>query len=222
VNIIPALEDKRLSFGRAGLGFDATILYIDIKNSASFLNVYTPKVVAKIHMNIFSTVVHIAAIYNGEVRNFNGENLLVFFKDTGKSVTNMAVQAALIMKYMLVIDEKGINKYLLSKYETSIDFGIGIDCGTVLCTKVCIGGGNNSNLVFIGNCINKADKLSKMRNYPSNIGITDAIYNNLDDKNKYKKSAFDLDSKEYLWQLDYINYNGKNEFCYSTTYCCLF
>jgi adenylate cyclase len=222
VNMIPALEDKRLSFGRAGLAFDATVLYIDIKNSSSFLNTYTPKVVAKIHMNIFNTIVHIAAIYNGDVRSFNGESLLVFFKDTGKSVINTAVQAALIMKYMLTIDEKGLNKYLLSKYETSIDFGFGIDCGTVLCTKMCIGGGNNSNLVFLGNCVNKAAVLSRMRKYPNNIGISDAIYNNLDDKNKYKKATVDLDNKEYLWQLDYLNFNDKNEFCYSTTYCCLF
>jgi adenylate cyclase len=221
VNMIPALEDKRFSFDRAGLSFDATVLYIDIKNSSSLLNIYTPKVVAKIHMNIFNTVVRIAAIYDGEVRSFDGKGLLVFFKDTGKSVINMAVQAALIMKYMLVIDENGLNKYLLSKFESSIDFGIGIDCGTVLCTKMCIGGGNNSSLVFIGNCINKAEIISKKKEYPNNIGISDAIYNSLDDKNKYKKAVLGLDSKEYMWKLDYLNYNNKNEFCYSTTYCCL-
>jgi adenylate cyclase len=221
VNLIPSLEDKRLVFGSKGLSFDVTVLYIDIKNPSLLMNTYTPKVVAKIHMDIFNTVVQIVSIYNGEVRSFNGESLLVFFKDTGKTVINSAVQAALIIKYMLAIDENSLNKFLIRKYDKSIDFGIGIDCGTVICSKMCFGGGNNSSLIFSGNCVNKASIISKIRAYPSNIGITDEIYSSLDDKNKYTKADCDLCNQKYLWRLEYLNYNRKMEFCYSTTYCCV-
>ena len=160
VSVIPSFDDKRLKFGSKGLSFDATVLYIDIKNSSLLLNHYTPKVLAKIHMNIFNTVSQIASIYSGEVRSFNGDSLIVFFKDTGKTVINSAVQAALVIKYMLAINEKSLNKYLLSKYGNSIDFGI--DCGTVLCSKMCSGGGNNSSLIFSGNYVNKASIISKL------------------------------------------------------------
>lgn len=48
------------------------------------------------------------------------------------------------MKYMISDSESGINNYL-SKY-SAIDFGIGIDDGKILATKIGIAGENNRDI----------------------------------------------------------------------------
>ena len=75
-------------------------------------------------------------------------------------------------------------KKLFSKY-SNIDFGIGIDDGKILCTKVGLSGFNNRDLVWIGNPVNKSVKIGDNLKSPYHIGISSHVYNNLTDDVKY-------------------------------------
>ncbi|MDQ7003440.1 MAG: hypothetical protein Q9N67_00345 [Ghiorsea sp.] len=101
---------------------------------------------------------------------------------------------------------------------TSVNFGIGIDHGKILCAKVGISGANNRDLVWIGNAVNKSVKIGDKLH--GNIGISSLVYSNLEDDVKYstKKDFYGNDEKVNMWAHSYHDYNGEQEPYYSTTY----
>ncbi len=220
LNQVPSLDDNRLTFGARGLNFDTTVLYIDIRNSTILLNTHKRNVIAKIHMAYYNTIVRVARYFRGDVRSFNGDSLLVFFQGTTNDSVNDAVQAAMTMKYMLSIDDDCLNNYLKRKYNTNLDYGIGIDDGEILCTKVGVRGDNNRDLVWIGNAVNKAVKISDTRKSSYNIGISKRVYGLLDEEHMYSTSEdrYGRDIKINMWHSAFFKYNRLNENYYFTDY----
>lgn len=219
VNTVPDISDSRLTFGNKGLQFDATVLYIDMRGSTEVLNKHNKPVVAKIHMCYFHTIVKIANSLGGEVRSFNGDSMLVFFQGTSKTCLSNAVKAAMQMKYMIATDDGGINK-LLEKY-TPIDFGIGLDYGKILCTKIGVGGdSNNKDLIWIGNAVNKSTVLSDLSKSPKHISISSLVYENLLDEVKYgiAKDFCGSELKVDMWTSEPFVYNDQWETRYSTSW----
>lgn len=218
VSYVPTLDDSKLTFGNKGLKFESTVLYIDLRGSTALVNKHNKGTVAKIHKAYYYTIVKITKSLGGENRSFNGDSLLVFFQGTTKNSLSNAVKAAMKMKYMLSNSE-GISKHL-AKY-TSIDFGIGLDDGDVLCTKVGIGGTyDNKDLIWIGNPVNKSTVLSDSGKSPNHIYISKRVYDNLNDEVKFhtKKDMWGNDQKVDMWNQTSIVYNGNWETCYYTSY----
>lgn len=218
VSYVPTIDDSKLTFGNKGLKFNTTVLYIDLRGSTALLNNHNKSTVAKIHKAYYYTIVKIAKSLGGENRSFNGDSLLAFFQGTSKQSLSNAVKAAMQMKYMLSNSE-GISKYL-KKY-TSIDFGIGIDDGDILCTKVGIGGTyDNKDLIWIGNPVNKSTVLSDHAKSPNNIFISYHVYSNLLDEVKYytTKDYWGNPQKVDMWKQTSIKYNEDYITCYYTTY----
>jgi class 3 adenylate cyclase len=218
---VPTISNSKLTFGCKGLEFEATVLYIDMRGSTSILNTHTKRVVAKIHMLYYHAIVKIAKATGGEIRSFNGDSLLVFYQGTTTdgSLSN-AVKAALKMKYAIkVLLNENLKRY------SDIDFGIGIDHGKLLATKVGIGGSDETkDLIWIGNAVNKSTKISDKCKSDYNIGISEYVYNNLTEDVKYviKEGLFGEYNKD-IWESsfsDYIDYNGKSESIYTTKYHC--
>jgi class 3 adenylate cyclase len=214
---IPDIDDSRLTFDNTGLRFDATTLYIDMRNSTKILNKHYRTSVAKLHKAYFHIIVKITKSLDGEVRSFNGDGMLVFFQGTTKDKLSNAVKAAMKIKYMLTIDEKIKNK--LEKY-SPINFGIGIDYNKILCTKVGISGTNNRDLVWISNAVNKAVKIGDHLEAPYHIGISSFVYENLNDDVKYhiEKDKWGNEIKKDMWQSAYFTYNDYQEIYYYTSY----
>jgi len=218
VTCVPDLDNPKLTFGNKGLKFEATVLYIDMRGSTEILNKHNKSTVAKIHMAYFHTIVRIANSLGGEVRSFNGDSLLVFFQGTTKARLSNAVLAAMQMKYMIANEDGGINQ-LLKKY-SSIDFGIGIDYGEILCTKVGIIGTNNRDLIWIGNSVNRSVVLSDGSKDPYYIAISDQVYNNLEDRVKYgiRKNLWGTEEQVDMWSSQTFNYNNRSETYYRTSW----
>ncbi len=216
ITAVPDIDDSRLTFNNKGLRFEATTLYIDMRGSTAVLNNHNRTTVAKLHKAYFHTIVTIAKNLGGEVRSFNGDGMLVFFQGTNKVTLSNAVQAAMQMKWMLSSDDSVVKKQM-EKY-SAVDFGIGIDDGKVLCSKVGISGVNNRDLVWIGNAVNKSVKIGDKLH--GNIGISSYVYTNLLDKVKYitEKDVFGNDVKVDIWKSDYFDYNGEQQLFYYTTY----
>ena len=216
ITYVPDINDTKLTFGNKGLKLTATVLYIDMRGSTAVLNNHNRTSVAKIHKAYFHTIVTIAKSLGGEVRSFNGDGMLVIFQGTTKTKLSDAVSAAMQMKWMLTSSDSKVKKKM-KKY-TSVDFGIGIHYGDILCSKVGIAGENNRDLVWIGNAVNKSVKIGdKIHN---DIGISSTVYENLEDRVKYviEKDWNDNDVKNDVWQTAAIEYNGSQETYYFTTY----
>jgi class 3 adenylate cyclase len=210
ISSVPDISNTKLTFGNTGLIFEATVLYIDMRNSTAILNKHNKSTIAKIHMSYFHTIVKIATALGGEVRSFNGDSMLVFFAGTTKQVLSNAVQAAMQMKYMIANSESGINN-LLSPY-SAVNFGIGLDNGKIMCTKVGVGGSsNNQDLMWIGNAVNKSTKISDLCNSPNHIGISKYVYNNLLEHVK-------LGKQKSIWgNIDEIDMWNQTSFTYNNT-----
>ena len=169
-------------------------------------------------MAFFHTIVKIANSLSGYVRSFNGDSLLVFFPGTSKTTLSNAVKAAMQMKYMISDKEGGINNQL-KKY-SPIDFGIGIDDGKILCTKVGIAGTNNRDLIWVGNPVNKAVVLSDFSKSPRHIAISSLVYTNLLDNVKYgkRKNYLGQDENVDMWSMSTFTFNNTSEYYYSTSW----
>jgi class 3 adenylate cyclase len=218
VDYVPDIENSKLTYGNKGLQFEGTVLYIDMRGSTTILSKHNRPVVAKIHMSYFHAILKIAEIHNGEVRSFNGDSVLVIFYGNNKVTLNSAVTAAMQMSYIISSNE-GINEYL-SKYSI-VDFGIGIDFGHILCTKIGLARKpNNKDLIWIGHAVNKSTVISDSCKYPLHIGIAGVVYNNLNDNLKYvtTKNYWGMDEKIDIWTKGYLSYNGNTEIYYYTSY----
>jgi adenylate cyclase len=219
VTTVPDISNSKLTFGNTGLIFEATVLYIDMRDSTEILNKHNKSTIAKIHMAYFHTIVKIATALGGEVRSFNGDSMLVFFAGTTKRMLSNAVQAAMQMKYMISNSKSGINN-LLSTY-SAVNFGIGLDDGKILCTKVGVGGSsNNQDLMWIGNAVNKSTRISDLCNTPNHVGISYYVYSNLQDSVKYGylESIWGNKEKVDMWTQGSFLYNNKYETYYYTSW----
>jgi adenylate cyclase len=215
---IPDIGNPKLVYGNKGLQFEATVLYIDMRGSTSILSKHNRPTVAKIHMCYFHAILKIAASYSGETRSFNGDSILVFFHGRNKQAINNAVMAAMEMAY-IISSEDGINEDL-QKY-SKVDFGIGIDFGEILCTKIGLANKpNNKDLIWIGNAVNRSTVISDLRKNPYPVGISALIYQNLNENVRYhtQMNYWGQEEKVNMWIKGYLNYDGKQEEYYYTNY----
>jgi len=213
---IPTIDTSTLTFDCTGLEFEATVLYIDMRGSTSVLNKHRKRTVAKIHMIYYHTIVKIAKSTGGEIRSFNGDSLLVFYQGTTKGSLSIAVKAAMQMRYSII---ELVNDNL--KNYTDIDFGIGIDYGKILATKVGIGGVDTTkDLIWIGNPVNKAAKISDECKASLYIGISKLVYDNLEDYVKYGEEDRGVFGKQTvdMWKQFYFTYNGISKIVYKTSW----
>lgn len=218
ITSVPTLEDTRLTFGNTGLRFEATVLYIDMRESTKLLNKHNRTTVAKLHMAYFHTIVSIANSLGGEVRSFNGDGMLVFFQGTTKQTLSNAVKAAMQMVYMLNSSDSKVKKKL--ELYSNLNFGIGLDDGKILCTKAGRSGNNNRDLVWLGNAVNKSVKIGDKLQSPYHVGISSYVYSNLQDNVKFHNGTDFLKNprKINMWTQDTHKYNGKYEDYYYTNY----
>lgn len=210
--VIPTLESQGLTFGNSGRYFYATVLYIDIRRSSKLLDCHYYANVAKLLTAFYNAIVRVANQDGGEIRSFNGDSLLVFYKGTEKDTVGKAVQSAMRMSYAINHVVNPIMKNL-----SNIDFGIGIDYGKVLVTKVGIGGcSNNKDLIWIGNGVNRATKISDQCQNPYHIGISERLYDKLDYPLRYTTDVFNRPIS--MWTCKTFEYNEGVEKMYKTNY----
>lgn len=217
VKYVPKIDDTKLTFGNTGLKFTGSSLFIDLRGSTFVLNTHNKPIVAKLHMAFFHTIVKIANSLDGNVRSFNGDSALIFFQGTLKETLSKAVKCAMKIKYMIDNSGGGINEFL-KKY-SKLDFGIGIDHGDILCTKVGVGGEHNRDIFWIGNAVNKSTILGDNCKSPNHIAISSYVYSNLLDWAKYdtRKNTWGQEKVD-MWTRGIFKYNGQSEYYYYTSY----
>lgn len=218
VYYVPKIDDPKLTFGNTGFKFEASVLYIDMRGSTKVLNIHNRTTVAKLHMAFFHTIVKITNSLGGNVRSFNGDSALIFFRGKLKETFSTAVKCAMQIKYMIDNGEGGINA-LLKNYST-LNFGIGVDHGNILCTKIGVGGEHNRDIFWIGNAVNKSTVLGDKSQSPVHISISNYVYINLLDWAKYgtRKNYLGQEEKVDIWTRGTFIYNDLLEYYYYTTW----
>lgn len=220
IGFIPNVDTihRGLTFGCTGVRLRVTVLYIDMRGSTQLLRKHNRNVVAKIHMTYYHAIVMIATKLGGQVRSFNGDSLLVFFRGDGTEIVRNAVKCAFHIRYALteIVNQK------LTGY-TDVDFGIGVDCGDVIATKVGVGGSDdNKDLIWIGDSVNKATRISNECRKPEYVGVSKAVYDKLGDElrkvRRVEDGFFGKRTREYdAWKQSYMT-GDYNECIYKSEF----
>lgn len=204
---IPGPGDNRLTFGNTGVRFDAVVLYIDMRGSTAVLNSHRPQSVAKIHKAYLFITTKLIAENGGQIRSYNGDSILAFFPGKSKQSITKAIITAGKIRFMLV-NECGSD---FAKYRP-VDFGIGIDLGQVLCVKTGTGKNENHNdLIWLGNAVNRATKLSDNAKSPNHVWVSQGIRDMMEDTTRFHPQT-----RQDLWSQTTAKYNETNEIAWMT------
>ena len=175
-------------------------------------------VVAKLHMAYYNAIVRIAKADGGKIRSFNGDSLLLFFLGADSATAEKAVRSAFRMKYAITeLVNPNLDDY------KDINFGIGIDMGNIIATKVGIGGDDTTkDLIWLGNAVNRSTKISDECEAPYHVGISDAVYNklpnNLISYTTKEKTYFGIQEiKHEVWIRQTMVYNNDREAFYTSS-----
>lgn len=207
---VPSSQDVALAGGAVEL--DATFLYADLADSSKMAKELDRRVAAKILKSFLASVCRLIRARNGTIVSFDGDRVMGVF--VGDSKNSDATKCALQIKYTVheIIRKKFENQYeSVDDASFRINYGVGIDTGTVLAVRAGARGAND--LIWIGRPPNLAAKLSDLRESPYTTFITASVYNVINDKSKYGG-----DPKVDMWERRTWNFLGESKVVYSSSW----
>lgn len=188
IDYIPDIKDTNITYGNKGVKIDATVLYLDMRNSTEVIKKHHKYTVSKLQKAYLYIAAQIVNDNGGHVRSFNGDGILAFFPNNDKTTIRSAVKAAMSIKYMLTTKCKAE----FERYH-ALDYGIGIDHGELFVTRVGTPRNtNNNDLTWIGLPVNTAVRLGDAAKNPNNIRISQGVFDNLPDDVRYFRRKINL------------------------------
>jgi len=215
---VPDLNDPRLLFGSKSLGFEATVVYLEIKESGKILTQQNEVTLVRVRMIYFYLVAEIAASLGGVARLAHDDGIYAFFQGTTQDSLNSAVKAAMKIKFMLTNEYSKVKKQL-DTYSAS-NFVIGVDDGKVLCAKIGEGICTYGDLVWSGQALTSAKAIAAQLTAPEHIGISELVHYNLIDNVKYNKSKTKTPNNfpVEIWKAAQFTYNDQPFVYYHTSF----
>lgn len=198
---IPSPEN--VAFGKKAYKMNLTAFCIDLRKSTDLLVIHDEETCGKIHKAFLTIASKIIIENGGQLRSYNGDSVLAFWPADYKSELESAVRAAFQLKWAL-------NTKFAKYFEpySKLDFGIGIDWGTVYIIKAGLPRNtNNNDLVFLGMCVNYANMIANQGYGPSHIEISTKTFANLTDIWLYGNN--NQGQKVNMWTDGTINWKGK-------------
>jgi len=172
IDVVPAAS--QVSLGKRAVRVAVIAFSIDLRESTSMLDDHRSQTTGKIHKAFLHVVATVVRSSGGKIRNFTGDGLLAFWPLSSTEVDDVVV-AALKINELIRNDAAA----LFAKYR-DLDFGIGVSSGSILVFKVGLEGATrDSDLVFIGDCVNMAVKMAKKAQAPLPIWVTSDIHDAL-------------------------------------------
>lgn len=184
-------------------------LFVDLRDSSTLPQVHHKKVLAKIYRSYISEIV---AVLNGfshcKEINIVGDCVSAVFSGQFVHHINETFSAAAQINSLVHI----LNYKLERKGYTAIKAGIGLSSGRVLMIKAGYNGSGLSDVVYMGDAVNKASKMCSkaMKVVQKPIVATEDFYNSLNEHNKslfsfsyysdpyYSSSAVNIESNNWL------------------------
>lgn len=213
IETVPDASDSRLCFENKGLRFEATVVYLEIRETELILHRNNTVTLEKIRMSYFYVVIDIVKDLGGTVRRAHDDGVYIFFQGSTQDSLNRAVKAAMKIKYMLTNEFSRVKK-MLDIYD-ALDFAIGVDDGKVLCTKVGNEETKHGELIWSGDALNIAAGIAKRLIVPEHIGVSELVHFNLNDSIKFTKSK---KGKQEIWRSNTFKYNNKEQKYFHTSF----
>ena len=212
---IPSAEN--VPFGKKAFKMQLVSLCIDLRKSTDLLTIHDKETCGKIHKSYITIASKIITENGGQLRSFNGDSVLAFWKAQYKSDIEDAVRTAMQLKWALDIK---FSKYF-EEY-SKLDFGIGVDFGDVYIIRAGLPkNDNNNDLVFLGMCVNYSCMIANQAYGPNHVEISTNVYSNLTDNLllgtddngvkgnmwtdgnvKWKEKVWNTKLTSYYWELD--------------------
>ncbi len=194
---IPTVSN--IPYGIKGQKGQLCVFSIDLRHSTKMLKEIGKEKSGRIHKAFLTIVAKVVKSYGGKIRSYTGDGLLAFWKGDSSDEVSKSVKAAMIIRWLFSISNNSNPspiKSLMDKiYE--IDFGIGIDCGEVYVFRSGIPDSHHdSDLIFMGECVNFAVFLSQKAKSNNYIQISEKTYSLLNDGWKFSTKN---NTKEDMW-----------------------
>jgi class 3 adenylate cyclase len=193
---------------------ELTVFSIDLRKSSELLFKKNQEISSKIHKAFITVIVDVLLRMGGKIRSFQGDSILAFFPAKTKNNITSVVKSAMYINWFLT---KKLKSYF-DEY-TELDYGIGIDWGTVYILRAGVADEvSNNDLLYIGKCVNLAVAIANSYNNQS-IGITTRTYENIlqeaiihekngseinmwkDDSITWSNQTWNLKKSSYTWNL---------------------
>lgn len=193
-DIVPGYSADKLEFGSYDKD-NFSVLFIDMRGSTNRAKtIGAEKTFLTMHAYIPAMLI-IIKYYKGVVIDIMGDGLMVFFggKNSGMAKDIAIQKSGLCGRAMLHARNKVVNRILKEdELNYEVDYGIGIDYGDVIVTKIGING--IFDVKAFGDCINTASKYSDGYN---RVKVSKRIKNNWPTGEK-GKVTFNLDGDGYI------------------------
>jgi class 3 adenylate cyclase len=180
--VVPS--DSSVTLGNDAVKLSATVLYADLAESTSLVDVYPPHFAAEIYKTYLSTAGRIIRDEGGTITAYDGDRIMAVF--IGDRKNTRAVKTALKINYAvksLIMPAKRA-QYPDNTYE--LKQVVGIDTSEMWVAKTGVRGAND--LVWVGRAANHAAKLTALPDAHSSY-ITAAVYGVLSDEAKTSSSG---------------------------------
>lgn len=175
LDYIPSSE--RLTH-KNGFYVSCSSIFIDIRKSSNLTDSHTRPVLSKLYRAFISeAIAALQSISTCSRIEIQGDCVSgIFNTTTKKDIGELFDVSAQIVSMINILNYKFSKKNI-----TNIAAGIGISYGRALMIKAGLKGSGENGVVWIGDVVNKASKLSGGYN---KINMCGAVYNNLTDENK--------------------------------------
>ena len=208
-NGIPTVDN--LYHGKRLKKINLSTLSIDFRKSSELLFKQNQEISTKIHKSFLSVVVDVILRMGGKIRSFQGDSILSFFPAETQAEIQNTVKSAMYINWFLT---QKLNTYFKEYFK--IDFGIGIDWGSVYISRAGVTNqAVNNDLIYIGKCVNLAVKIANTLGGNNNIGITERVYTNLDESTIFSKKN---NEKRNMWKESSIDWSEQNWKIRTTSY----
>jgi len=87
---VPEVSD--LTFGSTGKLIETSVLFVDLRSSSDLTQSHRRSTVAKIHRCFLNEMVRVARYWNGKVRGFAGDRIMVLLDATDDSADKAEAQ----------------------------------------------------------------------------------------------------------------------------------
>lgn len=186
-DLVKAILNEEISAELGGSSIDATILFMDIRNSTGIAEVQGPKKFAEFISLIFTDVMDLIFANKGSVNKLMGDGILATFGapvPAPNDAVNAVKTALQIREYFSVINEM---KTHVQEAEGGVGFGIGIATGKTFAGN--IGSFRRMEYAVMGDAVNMAARLQDLsKQLKTDIVIDGNTRAKLDETFKLKQS----------------------------------
>lgn len=194
-----------------GLVMDATVLYLEIKN-LSFMLKTGKRLAARMYKFYYHALHEIAEQTGGHLNCYGASSfLLIYPKERFEvaDVVDIAIKTA---------DLIGTGLRETIEQHSHVNFGIGVDKGNILASKV-LSDGHQEHTVWFGTAIDKAIAICHECTKPYYVGISGTVYQHLDEDHRVAtKRILGIKKHIELWTKVSYQFDNVKKHLYQTNF----